>query len=143
MRQWVKFGLDGPVMPAGNQKYDSNFNYIGPLYPLGEDTSNVLGFVPSNPSSFRLGHDNTYEGHNTPSNSYLCHARLEARNTKPTLTELDAIARANVSDPTAWGDWELNWTANAPNLSDRSGHGNNLSIQPGGALYQGVPGPAF
>jgi len=143
LRQWLKFGLEGIVIPAGNRKYDINFNQIGILDPPGEEITNPLSYDPSNPRSFRLGVDNTYSGYGTPSSSYIFHARVEARSSKPTLLELDAIARLNMADPTAWGDWELNWKDNAPNLLDRSGHGSHLSIQPGGALYQGVIGPDF
>jgi hypothetical protein len=133
LRQWLKFGIKGTVFAAG--QWD--------IKPAGQETVSIAGWEPSLPKSFRIGTDNTYSGDNTGSNSYLCRARLEARSTKPSLAELDDIARLNTPDTTAWGDWELNWKGGAPNLMDRSGHHHHLSVQAGGALYKGVRFPIY
>ncbi len=131
--QWLKFGLNGTVFPAG--QWD--------IMPAGEETVSIAGWNPGNPASFQLGADNTYSGENTGSNSYLVHARLQARSTKPSIAELDAIAMLNEPDPTAWGDWELDWKDGAPDLADRSGNGRHLKITAGGILSMGPEGPAF
>jgi hypothetical protein len=141
MRQWLKFGIDGAVFPAGN--YSLPNGVWTPLVPEGEETARMAGWDPSLPTGFRIGYDNTSSGVNTGSNSYLTHARMEARGTKPSLAELEAIARLNAPDPTAWGDWELDWKDGAPDLTDRSGHGRALSAQAGGTLYQGPKSPLF
>jgi uncharacterized repeat protein (TIGR02543 family) len=133
LRQWLKFGIDGTVFAAGQWN----------ITPPGEETVSIANWNPSLPRSFQIGADNTSSGINTGSNSYLCHARMEARSTQPSLLELEAIARLNSADPTAWGDWELNWKDGAPNLYDRSGHDHDLAIQTGGHLYQGVLSPSF
>jgi len=141
MRQWLKFGLSGTVFPAGNYYLPGGF--WTPLDPEGEEIASISGWNPSFPKFFQIGTDNSSSGVNTGSNSYLCLARLEARSTPPTLPELEAIASRNAADPSAWGDWELNWENGAPNLTDRSGHGHDLTIQPGGQLWQGVLSPSF
>lgn len=133
LRQWLKFGMSGAVFAAG--QWD--------IQPPGEETVSLPGWNPSPPRSFRIGDDNTWSGVNTGPNSYLCHARMQARSSKPTLGELEAIARLSAADGTAWGDWELDWKNGAPDLSDRSGHGHGLTVQPGGALHRGVLSPVF
>lgn len=145
LRQWIKFGIDGLVHPAGLWS-DTD----GPGEELVVPGGTTLELMPVPASfdpgpflSFRLGDDNTWSGENTPSNSYLCHARMEARSDAPGLEELDAIARASAPDGSAWGDWELVWRNGAADLSDRSGHGHHLSLMPGGALHEGLPSPVF
>lgn len=125
IRQWLKFGIDGAVFAAG------------------ESTVSHAGWTPSDAKTFQVGFDNTYSYTGAVPNSYLCHARMEALGVAPSLDKLNTIACLDAPDPTAWGDWELNWKDNAPNLSDRSGNGHPLSIQAGGALYQGPLIPEF
>ena len=143
LRQWLKFGVDGIVIPAG---YWNDTDVPGEEILIAGTTS-VEGwnipdtFDPSKPRSFRIGDDNTWSGVNTPSNSYLYHARLYARTTKPTINELNAIALATFADTGAWGDWMLEWKDGAADLTDESGHGNDLSLQPGGILYMGAQAP--
>lgn len=139
LRQWLKFGIDGTVYPAGHWS-DTD----GP----GEETviagtKSVEGwnvpadFSPGPIESFRLGDDNTWSGENTPSSSWLCMARLYARSDRPTAEELDAIAVNTAADASAWGDWELCWKNGTADISDRSGHGHHLEMQQGGELTEG------
>ena len=138
-RQWLKFGLEGEVFPAANQTGTGGL----PLPKPGEDRV-FFGAQPSDAVSFQVGYNNYYENVvNHIPNSYLCHARMEARSTRPTLGELEAIAAADAPDPGAWGDWELRWISGAPDLSDRSGNGRHLSVDDGGTLYQGPLSPVF
>ena len=155
-RQWLKFGIDGKVIKAGNQKCVNAGDPYAPLDPEGEeivDFAFIRSFItnqanysggitamtedeaaawaPSDAVSFQVGYDN----------SYLCHARMEARSTEPSLAELEAISTSNTPDLEAWADYELNWKYSKPNLLDRSGHGRSLTIQAGGTLNQGVLGP--
>jgi hypothetical protein len=145
LRQWLKFGVKGSVFPAG---YWNDTDIPGEEILIA-DTTSIEGwsipdtFIPSIPRSIRIGDDNTYSGVNTPSNSYLYHARLAPCATKPTLEELEAIAVLTSADTTAWGDWELNWLNETANISDRSGNKHDLTIQSGGALYQGAIAPEF
>jgi len=141
LRQWLKFGMSGAVFPAGN--YYLPDGVWAPLDPEGEETAIIEGWDPALPALFRIGTDNTDSGYNSGSGSYLTHARLEARSSRPGIAELEAIARLNAPDADAWGDWELNWNTGAPNLADRSGRGHSLSLQTGGTLYQGPLSPTF
>jgi hypothetical protein len=141
-RQWVKFGIDGPVLPAGAFYSDPAYEEIATRkamydvlilpengYPkaLG-DTWNPTDFT-----SIQIGqHD-----------SYLCHVRIEARSAVPTTAYLDTISRLNAADPSAWADYELNWVDGAPNLKDRSGHHRDLTIHSGGVLKEGPLSPSF
>lgn len=143
LRQWLKFGVNGSVIPAG---YWNDTDVPGEEI-LIPGTTSVEGwaipdtFDPSVPRSFRLGDDNTWSGVNTPSNSYLYHARLYNRARKPTLDELNAIALSTGADTSAWGDWFLNWVSESADISDKSGHNHPLSLQAGGVLYKGVAAP--
>lgn len=143
LRQWIKFGADGTVYPAGHWS-DTD----GP----GEETViagtvSVEGWnIPADFSagplvSFRIGDDNTWSGHNTPSSSWLCLAKLYARSDKPTIEELESIAMNTDADTSAWADWELCWRNGAADISDRSGHGHHLTMQEGGELTGGGTGP--
>jgi hypothetical protein len=136
LRQWLKFGLSGKVFAAG--PYDRTYTTM-----TGEDTVSVSGWRASDAKTFQIGYDNTSSNDWHVPNSYLCHARMQARSSKPTLAELEDIAKADAPDAKAWGDWELSWVNGAPNLSDRSGNGHNLSIQSGGTLHQGPLSPIF
>ncbi len=136
LRQWLKFGMTGKVFAAG--PYDPTYTTMS-----GEEIVAVPGWKAGEAKTFQIGYDNTYSNDWRISNSYLCHARMEARSTRPTLGELEAIAAADAPDPGAWGDWELRWINGAPDLSDRSGNGRHLSVDDGGTLYQGPLSPVF
>jgi hypothetical protein len=141
-RQWVKFGIDGDVLPAG--AYYSNPAYeekatrdaIAAILVLPEN-----GYPPSlistwNPSDFTSIQIGQHHG-------YLCHVRIEARSAVPTTAYLDGLSRLNSADATAWADYELNWVDGAPNLKDRSGHNRDLTIHAGGTLREGPLSPSF
>ncbi len=155
-RQWLKFGMEGAVIPAGHW----SVRYSNPgeetlapgsmaLDPI--NTSPIpTDFNPSPPRRVQVGDDNTYSASGydtheplTPSNSWICHGRIDARADKPSIDELDEIARGRASPYPAWADWELAWKGDAPDLSDRSGHGRDLSLMPGGALSAGGESPTF
>jgi hypothetical protein len=133
IRQWLKVGMGAPVIAAG----ESNPTFAEIRATLvskrGFTAAQAAAWVPGPATSFRVGSDH----------GYLAHARMGATSAVPSLTELDTIAKANAADTSAWADYEFNWANGAPNLSDRSGHDRNLSLRPGGTLYQGPAGPAF
>lgn len=155
-RQWLKFGPDGAVFAAGHYvrspdgvetatvEYVRDF-ITNPSNNYGNtaDPAFAASWLPGPFESFQVGWDNSYSGVGDHGESYLCHARLEARVSAPALAELEAMASRAGPDPTAWGDWELNWVAGAADLTDRSGNGRHLVTAPGGALYKGPAGPAF
>ncbi len=136
LRQWLKFGMDGKVFAAS--RYDPTYTTMS-----GEEIVKVPGWKAGDAKTFEIGYDNTFSNDWRIPNSYLCHARMEARSSKPTLDELEAIAAANAPDPGAWGDWELRWSNGAPDLSDRSGNGRHLAVRSGGTLHQGPLSPVF
>ncbi len=152
LRQWLKFGMEGTVFPAG---YWSDSDGEETLAYGSDALDPICPAIPADwnpgpPRSIQIGDDNTYSGSGydtvlplTPSNSWVCHARLYARTDRPTIAELDAIARLSTADTNAWGDWELNWVNGAANLTDRSGNGHHLSVMSGGILTQGGRSPAF
>jgi hypothetical protein len=133
IRQWLKFGLDGPVFAAG----ESNVTLADIRTTLVNErsfpTAEAAAWIPTDATSFQVGKDN----------GYLIHARMEATNAPPTLAHLEQIAHASAADATAWADYELTWIDGGPSLKDRSGHAHDLSIDTGGRLYQGLAGPAF
>lgn len=136
-RQWLKFGVDGDVIEAGEDtvSFDAIRQFaMDPKYnkvPLTQEQA--MAWTPTDATKYQIGYDH----------GYACHARLEARNTKPTLAELEAISKLNEADTSAWADYELNWVDGAPNLLDRSNHGFTLVLHDGGTLYEGVAGPIF
>jgi hypothetical protein len=133
IRQWLKFGLNGAVVAAGESNPTFTEIRSALVSMRGFTASRAAAWVPGDATSFHVGKDN----------GYLTHARMAATSATPTLAALDTIARANAADTSAWADYELVWVNGAPNLSDRSGHGRNLSIEAGGTLYAGPAGPAF
>jgi hypothetical protein len=133
IRQWLKFGLNGAVVAAGESNPTFTEIRSALVSMRGFTASQAAAWVPGDATSFHVGKDN----------GYLTHARMAATSATPTLAALDTIARANAADTSAWADYELVWVNGAPNLSDRSGHGRNLSIEAGGTLYAGPAGPAF
>jgi hypothetical protein len=139
LRQWIKFGFDGTVYPAG---YWNDTDVPGEE-TVAAGTTSVEGwdipadFSPGPFTSFRIGDDNTWSGDNTPSSSWICLARLYALSSKPTIQELDTIAMNTAADTSAWGDWALCWRNGAADISDRSGNGHHLTMQEGGELTEG------
>jgi hypothetical protein len=151
VRQWLKFGVDGAVIPAWDadanndtsevnlaklrERFRTNYPADMPDSQHAEWEHSVAAWVPSDAVSFQVG------AHSA--GVYLTHARLEARSTEPTLAELEAISRRTSPDPTAWADYELNWKDGAANLTDRSGHNRHLQPVPGGTFYRGSAFPGF
>ncbi|HEX7596587.1 MAG TPA: hypothetical protein VF518_00140, partial [Polyangia bacterium] len=130
IRQWLKFGVNGAVFAAGESS-PTFAELRGLLVKNGWTQVMANAWKPLEATSFQVGADN----------GYLSHARMTARNTVPTLAELETMARNSAADGTAWADYKLEWLNGAANLLDRSGNGRNLTIAPGGALHQGPPGP--
>jgi hypothetical protein len=133
IRQWLKYGLDGPVFAAG----ESNVTLADIRTTLVNERSfpaaEAAAWIPTDATSFQVGKDN----------GYLIHARMEATSTLPTLARLEQIARRSAADSAAWADYELTWLDGSPSLKDRSGHAHDLSLDTGATLYQGPAGPAF
>jgi len=133
LRQWLKFGLDGEVIAAGESH--PTFQEIRSMLvsQRGWTQAQADAWTPGDATRFQVGKDH----------GYLCHARMTAKAALPSLLELDGLAKADAADPTAWADYELDWKNGSPNLTDRSGHGRHLAIEAGGTLHQGPPGPTF
>jgi len=64
-------------------------------------------------------------------------ARVYARNTMPSIAELEAIAYNSDADNGAWADWQLTYEPGGAVLADRSGNDRHLIIVKGVSLYQG------
>lgn len=132
VNQWVKYAGQ-PV--SGPQ---SSTVTIAQLRQWAENNGwapgSAVNWTPSAPTHFTIGtiNDNC--------NAYYTRARLYARSTLPSNSEIEAIAANSGADLTAWGDWQLTWdtVGAAPILTDRSGNGRNLSVAPGGSVNQGV-----
>jgi hypothetical protein len=133
IRQWLKYGLDGPVLAAGESHPTLDDIRSTLVSERAFSGTQAAAWVPSAAIGFQVGKDN----------GYLTHARMEATNAMPSLEHLDEIARASAADPAAWADYELTWINGGPNLKDRSGHGRDLSIATDGRLFPGPAGPAF
>jgi hypothetical protein len=128
IRQWLKFGVTGPVFAAGAS--DVSFTEVRQAL---RDNGYSDAFSPSAPTSMQVGSDH----------GYLTKARVEQRTRVPSLAELDAIARGQAAPNAAWAQYPLIWKSGGPDLSDASGHRRNLSVAPGGALKMGPVGPAL
>jgi hypothetical protein len=130
IRQWLKFGPEAAVIAAGEDR--PTFAEIRDVLVAdrGWTRQQADAWMPGEATGFQVG----------DTNGFLCHARVEARSTPPTLTELDDIARGQ-NVPPAWAEYELGWSHNRPDLSDRSGHNRDLVLQTGGTLHQGDPFP--
>jgi hypothetical protein len=142
LRQWLKFGPDGEVFPAG---YWDDTETPGEEIVVAGQTS-IEGYdVPATfmsgpPRFIRVGDDNTFSGNGAPSNSWLCRARVYRMTEPPTQVWLEQVASLSDPDYSAWGDWELCWN-DGPVLTDRSGHGHDLTVEAGGTLYPGAVFP--
>jgi len=126
-RQWVKFGRTGSIikLPENTVDYASVREKIGSS--LWTPSQTITGFS--------IGQTDEAS---SPWSYYCVNAKMFSRTTEPTLAELDTIARNTSPDTLAWGDWLLDWEYEAPNLSDRSGHGRNLAVAGDlSALYEG------
>jgi hypothetical protein len=132
IRQWLKLGIDGEVFAAGESS-PTFAEARAILVENGWSQSAAAAWTPGEATSFQVGKDD----------GFLSHARMMARTTLPALTELDAIARRDAADPSAWADYRLAFANGKPDLSDRSGNGRDLTLANGGTLYEGPPGPAF
>jgi len=151
IRQWLKFGIDGPVIQA----WDINTSQTGSehvtfaqlreflLDPANNGwhhdngllltAAQLADWVPGQPLTFQVGSDN----------SNLTHIKVYSRSDWPDLSELNAIATEAGSDTNAWADYVMEWTGGAADLGDRSGHGRDLALQSGGRLYKGQGGLIF
>jgi hypothetical protein len=131
LRQWLKFGPDSPVIPAGDNIL--TFDKVRSIMMEdGWSAEDAQGWVPDDAVSFQVGADQ----------GYLTHARMQALSREPTLAELEDIASGG-GVSSAWGDYPFTWVDGAPYLKDVSGHGHDLSIAAGGALFAGPAGPAL
>jgi hypothetical protein len=129
LRQWLKFGADGPVQKAGESVITfSKVRNI--MMENGWNAEDAESWQPADAVSFQVGSDH----------GYLTHARMEALSREPTLEELEDIARGG-GQASAWGDYPFVWSDGGPYLDDVSGHGRDLALAPGATLYPGVPGP--
>ena len=130
IRQWLKVGESGSVFAAGESEITFT-DARAVLVANGWSQAAADAWIPGQPNRFHIGGDN----------GYICHARVQAISTTPTLSALDAISNLNSADSTAWGDYRFGWVDGAADLSDRSGNNRNLST--GGTLYQGLTGPVL
>jgi hypothetical protein len=130
VRQWLKFGVDGAVFAAGESA--PTFESLrAEIVSNGGSPADAMAWTPTDATHFQVGSDH----------GYLFHARIEARSTAPELSELEAIARNTAPDPSAWADYLFGWQDGAANLADQSGHGRDLQLAPGGALFPSRDAP--
>ena len=131
LRQWLKFGPNSPVIAAGDNVL--TFAKVRSIMMNnGWRAEDAEAWVPDDAVSFQVGADQ----------GYLTQARMQALSSEPTLEQLEEIARGGAVE-SAWGQYPFTWVDGGPYLQDISGHGRDLSIAPGGALYAGPAGPAF
>ena len=131
MRQWVKYAgqtLLGPY--TSTVAYATLRNDV--VSNAGWNPVNAAAWTPgSTPVSFTLG--SLFD----QCNGYYIHARMEQLSTLPSNSYIESIAALTAADPTAWGDWSLEYGDLGCDLTDRSGNGRDLTLRPGGTLYQG------
>lgn len=133
IRQWLKFGLDGPVFAAGESQVTVAELRNTLVTQRGWTQTQANAWTPGDATRFQVGKDR----------GFLVHARMMATSQVPSLETLDAYARASAGDSSAWADYRLSWENGVPDLHDRSGHGRDLTIADGGVLYQGPASPGF
>ena len=131
LRQWLKFGASGPVLRAG-QSVLTFAEVRRIMQENGSSAQEAEAWTPSDALSFQVGADH----------GYLMQARMQALSREPTLEELEQVARGDGA-ASVWADYPFTWTDDAPYLIDVSGHGRDLTIPTGGALYPGPEGPAL
>ncbi len=132
IRQWLKFGSSGAVFAAGeNTVTFADVRSI--LQSKGWSSSAAAAWSPTDATSFQVGYEH----------GYLTRAQMVQRSSKPSLSELEAIATRTSPDTSAWADYAFVWANGAPDLHDQSGHGRDLLLKSGGTLYQVPAGPSF
>ena len=100
-------------------------------------TSNFNAWTPGAVSRFILASDtNSTAG---PFNLTRC--RVDQISAMPSDATLLTISANGLADTTVWADYSHEWISGAADLTDRSGHGRNLTLN--GTLYQGVVSPAY
>jgi len=128
LKQWLKFGTAGPVIPAGTTEYTladwrttvlEGFN--------GWSTVEANAWNPGPITEIQIG---TGEG-------YFTKSGVLEMGSDPTLGELEALAVGTAPNTSAWADWPMDWVAGAPRTIDQSGNGEDLSIPAGGVLFAG------
>jgi hypothetical protein len=130
VRQWLKFGPNGDVIPAGESHLTFD-EARSNLVSNGWSPTDAAAWTPGDAISFQVGSDH----------GYLTHARMVAQSTPPSLTDLDQLATSGFAP--VWADYPFIWQNGAPDLHDQSGNGRDLLLPSGGTLYQGVAGPAL
>lgn len=133
LRQWQRYA-GGPLLPTKESIVSYATLRADVVANAGWSPANAALWTPSAvPVRFKVGSmfDN--------SNGMYVQARMESTTGNPTDAHILAISEQTGPDPTAWGDWALDWDTDlgAANLTDRSGNGRPLILQPGGTLYQG------
>ena len=110
----------------------------------GMPSAQANAWVPDlNCSYMRIGSAGSQPSFN------VCRARLHANTVNKSAAVLSGIANNPYPDPTAYGDWALNWTGSATgtgvntnlDLSDQSGNGHPLILNSGGRFFLGKPRP--
>jgi hypothetical protein len=130
IRQWLKLGVTGPVFAAGESRVTFE-QARAVLRERGWSQDAAAAWVPSDATAFQVGSDR----------GFLTEARMSAQAAQPSLAELDAIATGRTSAAAAWAYYPLVWESGAAILQDRSGHGRDLELAPGGTLHPGPAGP--
>lgn len=139
MRQWLKFGRDGPVIEAGADtvgfaamRYNIAAGRVVPTEErVGVALGEWVGWAPGRFTGIQVGQDN----------GYMTRVRVEDRATVPSLAELERYASQAVPDASAWAWYPLAWRDGAAYLRDDSGRGRHLAVAPGGMLRMGAVGP--
>jgi len=115
MRQWIKFGVGSPFVYSEDAITVASYRTL----------TNQPAWTPGALSSIGIGGDVQTLDANTFS---MTHMKVFSRSTKPTETEINAIALQTAVDTSAWGDYLMEWVSGAADISDRSGNSRNLSV---------------
>lgn len=130
VRQWLKFGEGAPVQAAGSSEI-TFASARATMVVNGVDPGVAAAWTPSDATGFQVGSDW----------GFLNRAHMIGRASQPSLDELEAIASHTHPNTAAWADYPFAWTNGAPDLTDVSGNGRDLSLYSGGVYYAGPAGP--
>ena len=138
--QWTKFNDNTGLHPMGNTPEVTPIAILrsclvsnikgNPYYSITTDQANT--WTLGAPTSLDIGGN---------VRQFVSRVTIREMDTKATDAQILAIAGNVFPDPTAWGDYPLNWVNGAVNLADQSGHGHTLILPSNAVLLAGPPGP--
>ena len=102
-------------------------------------------FTPGSITNFNFGGPSGAggaTGGGSDATNVFARSTIREMNTQPSAQYIISLAARTTPDPTAWGDYPLNWTGSTINLLDQSGHGNHMDGI-AGTFSQGPLMPTF